>query len=296
MQWYYEKDQTQQGPVEESELRALHDAGVITSSNLVWCRDMGEWATYGSVFSAAESARATPSSPVSGTGGQTPNSELRAQARRALSGSWGMAALAVFLWQVVQGAAGLVPLLGPLAQLAIGGAMMVGLYGFFSTLQRTGVADIGVLFQGFSQFWPAMGIYLLTALIVFLVSLLSAGPGIGLLIYLNETAIGPPEEHPLFLVGILLIVVPLILVSTVMMLRYSMVYLIARDQPELGVLGTIGASVTMMKGRKWKLFFLGLSFIGWHLLGFMALFIGLFWSSAYMFAAFAAFYDDLKES
>ena len=297
MQWYYVKNQEQHGPVLESELKELFFSGEISSSNLVWCRDMQDWATYGSVFTQKSSPSSAQASLArAGTGGKTPNSELRAQARRALSGSWGMAALAVFLWQAVQGAVGMVPLLGFFVQLAIGGAMMIGLYGFFSELHRSGVADVGVLFQDFSQIWPAMGIYLLTAFLVFSCSTLAASPGIGLLIYIEETSLMRVEEHPFFFWGIFLTLGPFFLVSTVMMLRYSLVYFIAREQPDLGVLATIGESVRMMKGRKWKLFFLGLSFIGWHLLGAMAFFIGLFWSSAYMFAAFAAFYDDLKEA
>jgi len=293
MQWYYEQEQQQQGPVDESELRALYDSGKIGSNNLVWCQEMQDWATYGSVFAPSE-AKGAP--VLSGTGGQAPNFELRLRARQALSGSWGLAALAVFLWQVVLGAAGMVPLLGPFAQLAIGGPMMVGLYGFFTQLQRGAAADIGELFHGFSQFWPAMGIYLLTGILVFFAAAMAAIPGIGVIIYAAETAPMPVEQNPVFIFGLFLAFVPSIAVWTIMMLRYGLVYFIARDEPELGVWATIQQSVDMMKGRKWQLFFLGLSFIGWHILGALALIIGLFWSSAYMFAAFAAFYDELKEA
>lgn len=297
MQWYYEKNREQRGRVEESELKQLFESGHIDSSNLVWCKEMDDWATYGSVFGAAGPVAAVPvASEFKGTGGNTPNAELRAQARMALSGSWGMAALAVFLWQVVQGAAGMVPLLGPFAQLAIGGAMMIGLYGFFMQVHRGGAADVGVLFQGFSQFWSALGIYLLVGFLVFVASLAVAIPGIGILIYVGETSSVPNEEHPLFFVGIVVALVPFFVVCMIMTLRYMLVYFIKRDEPELVVTATLRRSAEMMKGRKWKLFALSFSFIGWHFLGMMALFIGLLWSCAYMFAAFAAFYDDLKES
>ncbi|MGB0408359.1 MAG: DUF975 family protein [Opitutales bacterium] len=296
MQWYYEQNREQRGPVAASELKSLYNAGEINSSNLVWCSDLQDWASYGSVFGPTDvRAALRPAAVTSGTGGNTPNAALRAQARRALKGSWGMAALTVFLWQVVQGAAGMVPLVGPLAQLAIGGAMLLGLYGFFMRLNRGASADVAVLFQGFTQFWPAMGIYVLTGLLVFLLALAAAIPGIAWIGYLLEQS-ALPEEHPLFGVAVLIAVIPFILVSIFMWLRYAMVYFIARDQPGLGVRATIAGSVQMMQGKKWKFLCLGLSFMAWHLLGMCALVVGLFWSCAYMFAAFAAFYDDLKEA
>jgi len=299
MKWYYEKDRQQCGPVEESELKARFDSGEIKASNLVWCQDMKDWATYGSVFALHPGGGTTAAAPasisaraVSGTGGQSSNAELRAQARQALSGSWGMAVLAVFLWQVVQGASGMVPLV----QLAIGGAMMLGLYAFFTELHRGAPADVGVLFQGFSQFGQALGIYLLTTLIVVAVSIIASLPGAAWMFFtVDQAGSIDPIEEPVFWLALAAIVVPVMIASTWMYLRYALVYFIAREEPGLGVFGTMRESVSMMEGRKMKLFLLGLSFIGWHLLGAMAFFIGLLWSSAYMFAAFAAFYDDLKE-
>ncbi|MGB0745289.1 MAG: DUF975 family protein [Opitutales bacterium] len=305
MQWYYEKEREQNGPVDENELKQLFDSGLIDSSNLVWSAEMKDWATYGSVFGTAETAAATAApaaaaeaapARISGTGGETPNAELRAQARNALSGSWGMAALAVFLLQAVLGAVAMVPLLGLLAQIAISGAMMVGVYAFFTQLHRSGVADVGVLFEGFSQFWHALGIYLLSSVIIFAASFVAAIPGVVFLVFMGQAASVSIEESPLLVLGLLAAFVPLFVVCMALTLRYAVIYFIARDQPELGVAETLRTSAEMMKGRKLKLFFLGLSFIGWHILGMMALFIGIFWSSAYMFAAFAAFYDDLQEA
>ena len=49
-----------------------------------------------------------------------------------------------------------------------------------------------------------------------------------------------------------------------------------------------------MKGHKWDLFVLDLSFIGWILLGIMTAGIGLLWVAPYMETTRAAFYEDLK--
>ena len=50
----------------------------------------------------------------------------------------------------------------------------------------------------------------------------------------------------------------------------------------------------MMKGHKFDLFWLYLSFIGWILLSILTLGIGLLWLAPYMQTAMAAFYEDVK--
>ena len=51
----------------------------------------------------------------------------------------------------------------------------------------------------------------------------------------------------------------------------------------------------MMKGHKFDLFFLHLSFIGWFFLSIFTLGIGLLWIMPYMLTAQAAFYQDVKK-
>jgi uncharacterized membrane protein len=50
----------------------------------------------------------------------------------------------------------------------------------------------------------------------------------------------------------------------------------------------------MTKDHLFDIFWLGLSFIGWILLGVLTLFIGYLWLEPYMYTTFAAFYCDLK--
>lgn len=50
MEWYYEKDGTQQGPVSEDALKRLFVSQSIRGGNLVWCQGMKDWATYESMF------------------------------------------------------------------------------------------------------------------------------------------------------------------------------------------------------------------------------------------------------
>lgn len=66
------------------------------------------------------------------------------------------------------------------------------------------------------------------------------------------------------------------------------------DNPELSANEAINLSQKMMKGHKFDLFWLELSFIGWLILGILTLGIGYIWLMPYMMTATAAFYQDVK--
>lgn len=76
---------------------------------------------------------------------------------------------------------------------------------------------------------------------------------------------------------------------------YAMTPFILVEHPELSVNQAIDLSRKLMKGRKFDLFYLQLSFIGWILLSILTLGIGLLWLMPYMEGAQAAFYADVKE-
>lgn len=90
----------------------------------------------------------------------------------------------------------------------------------------------------------------------------------------------------------LLLIVPGIIAGY----RYSMAFYILNDNPEMGAMDAIKTSKEMMKGYKWKLFCLQLSFIGWSLLSIFTLFIGLLWLIPYIQASIANFYQNLKDA
>ena len=74
---------------------------------------------------------------------------------------------------------------------------------------------------------------------------------------------------------------------------YAMSYYIKLDHPELGANDCITASRRMMKGHKWQLFVLDLSFIGWYIVGMLCFGIGVLWVEAYHQTARAEFYNSL---
>ena len=53
-------------------------------------------------------------------------------------------------------------------------------------------------------------------------------------------------------------------------------------------------SFQMMKGNKWRMFCMTMSFVGWILLASLSCGIGMLWVTPYMEASLAAFYKELK--
>ncbi len=76
---------------------------------------------------------------------------------------------------------------------------------------------------------------------------------------------------------------------------YAMTYYIKVENPDLTANEVITKSREMMFGYKWKLFCLDLSFIGWYLLELITLGVASLWIAPYKAAAYAHFYEELKE-
>ena len=74
-----------------------------------------------------------------------------------------------------------------------------------------------------------------------------------------------------------------------------MTFYILNERPELSANQAIDESRRLMKGHKFDLFYLDLSFIGWYLLaGIFTLGIGILWVLPYHYTARAAFWEDIK--
>ena len=117
------------------------------------------------------------------------------------------------------------------------------------------VSDV---FCGFDDFWSAFKVTFLVAIYTFLWSLLLIIPGI------------------------------------IKAISYSMSTYILAENKGKPALECIRESMAMTDGHKMDLFVLGLSFIGWILLGLITLGIALIWVIPYMQTTFANAYKSLK--
>jgi len=188
----------------------------------------------------------------------TSNKDLMKQARESLSGRWGLAVGAFFVYFLILVAVSLVPILGSIVTLLIGGALALGIATFWLTIARNEDAKLEMIFSGFSNFGKALGLYLLRAIFI--------------------------------LLWMLLLIIPGIIAS----ISYALAFFLMSDDPNIGVMEAIDKSKKMMYGYKWKYFCLNLRFLGWILLAILSLGIGLLWVVPYIQVSFAKFYDDVK--
>ncbi len=75
---------------------------------------------------------------------------------------------------------------------------------------------------------------------------------------------------------------------------YAMTPFILEENPELTAGEAIDRSRFMMRGHKFDLFWLQLSFIGWFFLSLLTAGIGLLWLEPYYRTSLAAFYEEVK--
>lgn len=71
---------------------------------------------------------------------------------------------------------------------------------------------------------------------------------------------------------------------------YQLAYIIASENPDMSSEEAVEESEKLMNGKRWKLFCLQLSFIGWAILAIFTLGIGYLWLAPYMQFATIAFY------
>ncbi len=189
------------------------------------------------------------------------SADFRAEARQALTGVWGEAAVFTLLYSVVAIAAsavcgGVIPVAGSfLAALLLAPVTFAFTVSFLKQL-RGAKYDIAYLFKEFNN--RVLTTMVLTMLYTWLWSLLLLIPGI------------------------------------IKSYSYAMTPYILEDDEEISGNEAIEKSMRMMDGHKWDLFCLDLSFIGWVLLTILTLGIGVLWLEPYMLTARAAFYEELK--
>lgn len=216
--------------------------------------------------------------------------ELRCIARKALKGFWGLSLGVTLVYMILGGAGGAFNLnfsggtanqqitsyvensfygyyftaalvvAGILSIVAflIGGPMRQGLCRYnIDLLTRENQPSFNALFSQFKNFGNAFGLNFMINLFTALWTLLFIIPGI------------------------------------IAAYRYALAPYLMVENPDIGVMEAIRQSKELMKGKKWRLFCLHFSFIGWILLSLLTLGVGLLWVNPYMQAATTAFYLDV---
>ena len=75
---------------------------------------------------------------------------------------------------------------------------------------------------------------------------------------------------------------------------YALVFHVKKDHPEYRWKQCFDESERLMEGNRWKLFKLQISHLGWFILGFAFLFIGVLWAYPYLETSMAIFYEEVR--
>ena len=166
-------------------------------------------------------------------------SELKQNAKMQLKGNLWLSIAVLVVYQLVSYVPNLLGMLSEsvflagimsIITVALTGVLSIGVCRFFINLTGDSNSQFSDLWYGFNNILKAFGVSLLVALLVFLGSLLFVVPGI-ILTYM-----------------------------------YSQVYYVMAQNPELSVIDVLKESARIMKGHKFELFVLELSFLGWMIL------------------------------
>lgn len=184
---------------------------------------------------------------------------IKAMAKQQIKGNVAMLfviSLIVFLISLL---ANIIPLIGALASIfVLTPGFSLGIITIYLNMTKGQKATVSDLFSGFNNFWGAFKVIFLVGLFTTLWSLLFVIPGI------------------------------------IKSISYSQAMYILAENPEIGALEAINRSKQMMDGHKMDYFVLGLSFIGWILLGVVTLGIAYIWIIPYMSATLTNFYNSIK--
>ena len=189
----------------------------------------------------------------------TANRDLMTMARQQLKGLWGLGVGVTLIIFAISIGLNSIPKVDGIIDFIITGPFMIGIAMFYLTVARKQNAPlVGQIFEGFNYFGDGFVAFLLMTIFILLWALLLIIPGI------------------------------------VACLSYAMTYFILAENPQTRGLEAIRKSKAMMKGYRWKLFCLGLRFIGWLILGILSLGIGFLWIKPYFLTSLANFYIDIK--
>lgn len=184
--------------------------------------------------------------------------EIKSLAKQGLRSSYWPSVLTLVLFALIFSASSFTGIIFIL----LAGPLTAGRSAFFLKAQKGEKAGVGTMFtEGVgTNFGRKVGGYWLHTLFLCLWSMLFAIPGI------------------------------------IKYYAYSMHFYILADCPNVTARQSLKLSMRMMKGNKWKLFVLDLSFIGWAILSaFTGGLLTLFYVAPYMSHATARFYLEVKE-
>lgn len=177
----------------------------------------------------------------------------------------------------------------------VSGPIRYGLVVSFLNMVRKGRFDFSDLLSAKKRYLHVVGTMLLPdicitacVLVALVVGLILSSP----VSFLND--IDMTLSYVLIALGVCVYVAGFVY-AIILSCAFAMIPFIAYDNPDKSATEVMRMSCRMMKGRKVHLFLFGLSFIGWYIVGILALFIGIYPVSAYVYSSLTHFYESIKD-
>ncbi|MDE6758285.1 MAG: DUF975 family protein [Clostridia bacterium] len=185
--------------------------------------------------------------------------DYRQKAWSSLRDKWGVIVVTQLIYTVIMAALGALSryYIGALAVLLLEGPLELGANKISLNVVRDEKVEVSTLFDGFKDYTRSLILFITNNIFIFLWSLLLFIPGV------------------------------------IKAYSYSMSYFILLDNPEMSANDARKKSIEMMKGNKWRLFCLQLSYIGWSILSAITLGILSLWVVPSLRTATAFFYQSL---
>lgn len=242
-------------------------------------------------------------------------SNYRQIAKDRLNGQWGINVGLILIIGILTGAIGGVSSVSNNESLQLGISLLLSTFFLFAFsyaiyyislyVVRGGRAELGQIFVVFQKgyYVPLLLINILAqivqyvlAAIFFIPMLLRAGSSVYFSLIVSGGVTSASNAATLFDIGMLtlylILTVIFLVVTTIISILFKFAVWVKFDYPELSVGDCIKRAWFLLKDRWGKYILLQLSFIGWYILGIVALFVGLLFVAVYVNTASAAFYDQ----
>lgn len=184
--------------------------------------------------------------------------ELKAMAKEHINGNVVTMFITAIVISLVGAACGLVPVIGWMATIVIFPALTLSVTNMYLKMTKKEEVNVGDVFSKFNQADRACWLNIIQQFFLVLWTMLFIIPGI------------------------------------IKSYSYSMSFYILADHPELTAREALSRSKEIMKGHKFELFILKLSFFWWYILGSITFGLAYIYVVPYVNATVANFYNSIK--
>ncbi|MBY0754425.1 DUF975 family protein [Clostridium sardiniense] len=217
--------------------------------------------------------------------------EIREQSRLDLRGKWlklALITLVIFIIVFVVKHFTNEVYLGSLISLAISSILGTFSKAFYINFYKTKEINVEKGFPNIKVFLRYFGMEFMLFAIIFIIYLLMF-----CLLIIGTLGFIALDFNKLFSIQaiipylVIIFIVSMIVITIIVLFYFAVPFLIVEGN---SIFKSLGDSIVLMRGKKWRLFKLQLSFIGWAILSILSFGIGFLWLTPYYCESITMFY------